>query len=69
MFATCERSNVLTRNEQSDRANGIKAQEYRDSNPKEPMLSGPMPERPWEVVATDLFQRLLAVGGLLFTLH
>ena len=31
-------------------------QEYRDSNPKEPMLSGPMSERPWEVVATDLFQ-------------
>ncbi|KAL5510119.1 hypothetical protein EMCRGX_G005608 [Ephydatia muelleri] len=31
-------------------------QEYRDSNPKEPMLSGPMLEHPWEVVATDLFQ-------------
>ena len=26
-------------------------QEYHDSNSKEPMLSGPMPERPWEVVA------------------
>lgn len=31
-------------------------QEYRYSNPKEPMIPGPMPERPWEAVATDLFQ-------------
>ena len=30
--------------------------EYCDSNPKEPMLPGPIPERPWEVIATDLFQ-------------
>ena len=31
-------------------------QEHRDSNPKEPMLPGPAPERPWEIIATDLFQ-------------
>ena len=37
-------------------ANCDVCQEHRDSNPKEPMLPGPMPERPWEVVATDLFQ-------------
>ena len=37
-------------------ANCDVCQEHRDSNPKEPMLPGPMPERPWEIVATDLFQ-------------
>ena len=29
--------------------------EYRNSNPKEPMIPGPIPTRPWEMVATDLF--------------
>eukprot|EP00731_Ephydatia_muelleri_P000593 Em0001g593a len=30
--------------------------EYRVSNTKEPMLPGPTPDRPWDIVATDLFQ-------------
>lgn len=30
-------------------------QEHLDSNPKEPMIPGPAPERPWEIIATDLF--------------
>ena len=34
-------------------ANCDVCQEHHDSNPKEPMLPGPMPERPWEVVATN----------------
>lgn len=29
--------------------------ERRNSAPKEPMISHPIPERPWQVVATDLF--------------
>ncbi|XP_028418183.1 uncharacterized protein K02A2.6-like [Dendronephthya gigantea] len=31
-------------------------QEYQSSNPKEPMMESPLPRRPWEMVATDLFQ-------------
>ena len=31
-------------------------QEYQMSNPKEPMVQGTIPSRPWEMVATDLFQ-------------
>ncbi len=31
-------------------------QEYQMSNPKEPMVQAPIPSRPWEIVATDLFQ-------------
>ena len=31
-------------------------QEYQMSNPKEPMVHVPVPSRPWEMVATDLFQ-------------
>ena len=30
-------------------------QEYQSSNPKEPMLKSPLPSRPWESVAADLF--------------
>jgi hypothetical protein len=30
-------------------------QEYQSSNPKEPMVESPLPTRPWESVATDLF--------------
>ena len=30
-------------------------QEYRASNPKEPMVIGQIPTKPWEIVATDLF--------------
>ena len=30
-------------------------QEYQSSNPKEPMVESPLPSRPWELVATDLF--------------
>ena len=33
-----------------------RCQEYRVSNTKEPMLPGPTPDRPWDIVATDLFQ-------------
>ena len=28
-------------------------QEYRASNPKEPMVTSQVPTRPWEMVATD----------------
>ena len=31
-------------------------QEFQMSNPKEPMVQAPIPSRPWEIVATDLFQ-------------
>ncbi|CAB4026756.1 Hypothetical predicted protein [Paramuricea clavata] len=31
-------------------------QEYQMSNPKEPMVQGTIPSRPWEMVATDLFR-------------
>ena len=37
-------------------ANCDVCQEHHDSNTKEPLLPGPIPERPWEVIATDLFQ-------------
>ena len=30
-------------------------QEHRGSNQKEPMIPGPTPIHPWEIVATDLF--------------
>jgi hypothetical protein len=30
-------------------------QEHQSSNPKEPMIESPLPSRPWETVATDLF--------------
>ena len=30
-------------------------QEYQMSNPKEPMVQAPIPSRPWQMVATDLF--------------
>jgi transposase InsO family protein len=30
--------------------------EHRDAQRKEPMIAHPIPERPWQVVATDLFQ-------------
>ena len=30
--------------------------EFRKSNPKEPMISHELPERPWQTVAADLFQ-------------
>ena len=33
-----------------------RCQEYRVSNTKEPILPGPTPDRPWDIVATDLFQ-------------
>ena len=31
-------------------------QEFQSSNQKEPMMESPLPRRPWEMVATDLFQ-------------
>ena len=31
-------------------------QEHQMSNQKEPMMQTPMPTRPWQMVATDLFQ-------------
>jgi hypothetical protein len=30
--------------------------EHRDAQRKEPMIAHSIPERPWQVVATDLFQ-------------
>ena len=29
---------------------------YRISNPKEPLNPNPVPDYPWQIVATDLFQ-------------
>ena len=31
-------------------------QRYRESNSKEPLISEPTPDKPWDSVATDLFQ-------------
>lgn len=30
-------------------------QERRSANPKEPMISNNIPDRPWQVIGTDLF--------------
>ena len=34
----------------------IRDRSYRKSNPKEPLNPNPVPDYPWQIVATDLFQ-------------
>lgn len=48
---------ILAGNEQTEELVGTCSicLEWRNANPKEPMISHPVPERPWQTIGTDLF--------------